>query len=168
VYDLVPIWGWLAGVGAFGGVLRLCRIDVVGRLFACRSTADATNFALTVLPVGTILSLGDSGPQSASWGKRRTGLAVRTVAGGTPTFGQAARRNAVKLAGWQTAHLGLLRVTGGVSHRNAHAIGSALLWGAYLVCAVDAAPAVARRDGRALHDLAAGTQVVATTPPSRQ
>jgi uncharacterized RDD family membrane protein YckC len=160
VYDLVPIWSCLAGTGALSGLLRLAPIDVFGRLFACRATADATNFALTVLPAGMLFSASEAGRSSASWGKQRVGLAVIDLAGNTPTLGRAVGRNAVKFAAWQCAHLGLLRVTGVVSHRHSYALGSGLLWGAYLVSAADIVPALRRSDARALHDLATGTRVV--------
>ena len=162
LWDLVPIWGWLGGVGAVGGLLSLCRINPFPRLFADPATADLTNFALTVLPAGVLLSGAEAGGSAASWGKRRTGLRVVDQAGEPPGIGRAALRNAIKLAGWQAAHLGLLRVTGPAGRRpRTRAIGSALLWGAYVVTAADLAPAVLRADGRALHDLAAGTRVVA-------
>ena len=161
LWDLVPIWGCLGGVGAAGGLLSLCRINPFPRLFANAATADLTSFALTVLPAGVLLSGAEAGGSAASWGKRRTGLRVVDHAGEPPGIARAALRNAIKLAGWQVAHLGLLRVTGATGRRpRTRAIGSALLCGAYLVSAADLAPALLRADGRALHDLAAGTRVV--------
>jgi uncharacterized RDD family membrane protein YckC len=161
VYDLVPIGGCLAAVGALSAGLRLCRLDVFGRLFTQRATADATNFAVTVFPVGIMLSTAESGGSAASWGKRRGGLRVVDASGRGPGLARALLRNTVKLAAWQCAHLGLLRVTGAVEHRHAYRVGSVLLWGSYLISAVDLVPALARSDGRALHDLAAGTRVAA-------
>lgn len=162
LYDLVPIWGWLGGVAAVSGLLTLCRANPFPRLFTNPAAADVTNFALTILPVGILMSNAEASDSAASWGKRRVGLRVvgDPAAGKPPSIGQAALRNAIKFSAWQVAHLGVLRVTGTIPHRHAHAIGSTLLWSAYLVTAADVAPALLRTDSRALHDLAAGTQVV--------
>lgn len=157
-YDLVPIWSWFAGLGVVFGLLRLCRVDAFTPLFTRRASADVMVFAVTVLPVGVLFSAAEAGRSSASWGKRRVGLVVTDLAGGPPTWGRAVRRNAVKFAAWQCAHFGLLRVTGAVSHRRAHLLGSALLWGSYVLAAADVVPALRRSDARALHDLAAGTR----------
>lgn len=162
LYDLVPIWGWLGGVACAGGLLTRRGANPLPRLFANQATADLTNFALTVLPVGILMSNAEGGASAASWGKRRAGLRVVGPDGRPPGLARAALRNAIKFSAWQVAHLGLLRVTGTVRHRHARTVGSTLLWGSYLVTAADVAPALLRTDARALHDLAAGTRVVST------
>lgn len=160
LYDLVPIWGWLGGVASAGGLLTRCGANPLPRLFANPATADLTNFALTVLPVGMLMSSAEAGASAASWGKRRAGLRVVGPEGEPPGLARAALRNAIKFSAWQVAHLGILRATGTVRHRHARAAGSTLLWSSYLITAVDVAPVLLRTDSRALHDLAAGTRVV--------
>lgn len=160
LYDLLPIWGWLGGVAVVSGLLTVLRINPFPRLFAKPATADLTNFALTILPVGLLLSKAEASDAAASWGKRRAGLRVVNAGGEPPSIGQAALRNAVKFSAWQAAHLGLLRVTGTIPYRHARVFGATLLWSTYLVAAADVAPALVRTDSRALHDLAANTRVV--------
>ncbi|WP_214403551.1 RDD family protein [Pseudonocardia lacus] len=157
VGDLGLIAGWLGALTAAGAV---------GRALAGRAAEvppvplpalDLAAAAVTVLPVGAYLAATEAGRHQATLGKRWQGLRVVTVEGAAIGWRRAVVRNVIKLLPWQLAHLAVSRWIVGVDP--SPAILTA--YGASVVLAVGSV-AVALRDaeGRALHDLAAGTRVV--------
>jgi uncharacterized RDD family membrane protein YckC len=73
---------------------------------------------------------------------------------------RVAVRTAVKLLPWQIAHLAVTRAVGAVPGRHAQQAAKAGFGAALGLAALSAACAAGRADGRALHDLVAGTRVV--------
>ena len=72
--DLLAIVGWIALLSGAAAVLRLW---VPGGVYPTAPLAvDAAAFAATVLPAWIYLTVGESGPGQATWGKRRAGLRV--------------------------------------------------------------------------------------------
>lgn len=76
-------------------------------------------------------------------------------------------RTGVKLLPWQIAHLSITRAVGIVPGRNAAAWSRAGLVTALGLATASAALAVLRPDGRALHDLVAGTRVAVAADDTR-
>jgi uncharacterized RDD family membrane protein YckC len=162
VGDLGVIAGWIGALTA---------VSVAGRAAAGSAPAataapapqppalavDLAVFAMTVLPVGSYLAVTEAGPRQATAGKRWQGLCVTTSAGRRIGWRRALIRNGVKLLPWQLGHLAAARWFRGVDP-------SAPVWAAYWLslAMATASVAVALRDrqGRALHDLVAGTRVV--------
>lgn len=157
--DLVVIWGWL---GALTGLSRLPLLRRTGyaELFRTPATADLAQFATGVLPVWLYLVAGEAGGGHATRGKRAVGLTVVDLGGGPPSRSRIAARAAVKLLPWQLAHLAINRVVG-ISAGRRSARPAAVGFGAALALAGGSVVlATMRSDGRALHDLVAGTRVV--------
>jgi uncharacterized RDD family membrane protein YckC len=157
--DLAVMAGW-QGVLAAGAVLLPGR-QARARVFRAPATADLAQFVTGVLPAAVYLASGESGPARATAGKRSARLVVAAEDGGRAGAGRIAVRTAVKLLPWQLAHLGVARVGGAVPGRHAERTARAALGAALTLTAVSCTLAVCRADGRALHDLAAGTRVVA-------
>jgi uncharacterized RDD family membrane protein YckC len=157
--DLLAIWAWL---GAVAGLSRLPALRRTGyaALFRRPATADAAQFVTGVLPVALYLAAGEAGPAQANWGKRAAGLAVVGPDGSRPGRLRILVRTAVKLLPWQLAHLAVTRAAGVGVARSPRLAGAG--FGLALAMAgASVAVATSRPDGRALHDLAAGTRVVA-------
>jgi uncharacterized RDD family membrane protein YckC len=151
--DYCVVLAWLIVLAAVFVPLYLAGLRPFDRY------ADLVAFLFSVLPVWLYLTVTESRPAAATWGKRRAGLHIAGPHGKRATTGRVAGRNAVKLLPWQLAHLG---VAGFLA--DASVIGSALAWipitATYLLVGVTVALALIRRDGAALHDLIAGTRVV--------
>lgn len=121
-------------------------------------------FLLLTLPVGLYLYFTESGHTHATIGKRLVGLTV-VANGGAPSKSQIAIRTIIKLLPWELAHtfvwqLQYVFYTEGFSANPPDWI----LFGLNAAVALAAsyiAMVAFRRDGRGLHDLTAGTQVVA-------
>ena len=75
-------------------------------------------------------------------------------------------RTAVKLLPWQLAHLALNRAVG-VGVARSPRLAAAGFGLSLAMTGASVTLAASRSDGRALHDLAAGTRVVATTPKQK-
>lgn len=152
--DLAVIWLW------FGGLAGLSRLPVVRRsgypaLFRKPATADLAQLVTGVLPVWAYLTAGDA---TGAGSKRSAGLRVVGADGGTAPLARLALRSAVKLLPWQLAHLALGRLIG--PGRRSPRVAAAGFGAALGLAGTSVAVAASRPDGRALHDLAAGTRVV--------
>lgn len=158
--DVAVMAGW-QGVLAAGAVLLPGGGEARARVFRAPGTADLAQFATGVLPAALYLASGESGPARATAGKRSARLVVVAEGGGRARTGRIAVRTAVKLLPWQLAHLGVARAVGAVPGRYAARTARAAFGAALTMTAVSCVLAVCRADGRALHDLAAGTRVVA-------
>ncbi|MEV6159729.1 RDD family protein [Nonomuraea sp. NPDC052129] len=103
-WDYLVIVGWLALLAVVFVPLRLAGVrpfDGLGTV-----GGDLLITALTVLPVGAYLIIGEAGRHQATWGKRRAGLAVVTTRGARPGAARIVMRNAVKVLPWQCGHMG--------------------------------------------------------------
>jgi uncharacterized RDD family membrane protein YckC len=157
--DLLAIWAWLGAVAALSRLPVLRRTGYAA-LFRRPATADAAQFVTGVLPVVLYLAAGEAGSAHATRGKRATGLAVLGPGGTWPGRRRILVRTAVKLLPWQLAHLALTRAAG-VGVARSPKLAGAGFGLALAVAGTSVALAASRPDGRALHDLAAGTRVIA-------
>jgi uncharacterized RDD family membrane protein YckC len=157
VGDLGMIAGWLGALTAVGALGRTLARPAAELRPVPLPVLDLGTASMTVLPVGAYLAATEAGRHRASLGKRWQGLQVVAADGGPIGWRRAVVRTAVKLLPWQLAHLAVSRWMTGVDP--SPTILAA--YGASMVLAVGSV-AVALRDpqGRALHDLAAGTRVV--------
>ncbi|HTZ43215.1 MAG TPA: RDD family protein [Jatrophihabitans sp.] len=156
VADLATCWLWL---GALAGLSRLPLLRRTGyrALFTDPATADLAQFGTAVLPVWAYLTAGEAGRRQAAWGKRSAGLVVTGLDGQPAGRARIAVRSAVKLLPWQLAHLALGRLVG--PGRRRPRLAAAGFGAALGLAGASVGLAVVRPDGRALHDLVAGTQV---------
>jgi uncharacterized RDD family membrane protein YckC len=158
--DLLAIWAWLGAAAALSRLPVLRRTGYAA-LFRRPATVDAAQFATGVLPVALYLAAGEAGRAHATRGKRAAGLVVLGRDGLPPGRRRILVRTAVKLLPWQLAHLAVTRAAGVGVARSPKLAGAG--FGVALATAgVSVGLAASRPDGRALHDLAAGTRVVAT------
>lgn len=159
-FDLPIIVGWAVFSGVVGGVLRLLDLD-----FETAAAWDLYAFASLVLPVVLTFALLEASPRRATPGKRRLGLVVVNPDGGRLTRSRSLARSVVKFTPWQMAHTAVFHLVAGST-----AVGYVVLSIAAqgLVLASIVTMAFDSRH-RSLHDLIAGTRVVAdeTGSPSR-
>jgi len=159
--DVAVMAGW-QGVLAGSAVLLPGR-QARARVFRAPRTADLAQFAAGVLPAALYLAGGESSRGQATAGKRAAGLVVVAEDGTRASRRRIAVRTGVKLLPWQLAHLAVTRTTGVVRGRHAERTAKAAFGTAIALSAASLALAACRSDGRALHDLAAGTRVVPRT-----
>jgi uncharacterized RDD family membrane protein YckC len=143
---------------AVGAARLRARGRDVGRAFRDPRTADLAQFAVTVLPTALWTAAWEGSDRHATPGKRACGLTVRTRSGGAPSRRRIAARTAVKLLPWQLAHLSVTRLARAGDAAPGRLV-TAGLTASLALPAASAALAAVRRDGRALHDLIAGTHV---------
>jgi len=155
--DVGVMAGWqavLAATSALPGGRRRAAY------FRAPRTADLAQFTVGVLPAALYLGCGEAGRAQATAGKRSVNLVVVAEDGARASKGRIAVRIGVKLLPWQLAHLAITRVTGVVRGRHAERTAKAAFGAAIALTAVSLTLAARRPDGRALHDLVAGTRVV--------
>lgn len=122
-------------------------------------------FCLLTLPVGLYLFLAESGRRGATIGKQKLGLRVVHVNGRRATKGQVALRTVIKLLPWELAHTFVWQLQY-VFYKDGYeaAVPAWVLAGlnaALVLGLVYMALVVWRQDRRSVHDLAAGTKVIA-------
>jgi uncharacterized RDD family membrane protein YckC len=117
--------------------------------------------ALPPVAATVIAGLQEAGPHQSTLGKRRERLAVADAAGNPLTLSRALIRNAVKIGiPWQLGHVVAIGASfGGFKQRDPLTLVATAVTDPLLAAMVIA---VARGSGRALHDRAAGTQVLST------
>lgn len=153
LWDYLVILVWLAIVLLVIGVPQALGWLDLSAIWSNQIVADVAVTVLTVIPFWRYLVITEAGPSHATWGKRRAGLAV--AADPVPTVGRVAFRNLIKVLPWQFGHLSAMRfATGEVTVFAVVAYVVAMV----LLVAVALPPLLGRRG---LHDLAAGTRVVA-------
>jgi uncharacterized RDD family membrane protein YckC len=162
--DLLAIWAWLGAVAALSRLPVLRRTGYAA-LFRRPATADAAQFVTGVLPVVLYLAAGEAGGAHASRGKRAAGLAVLGPDGRWPGRRRILVRTAVKLLPWQLAHLAVTRAAG-VGVARSPKLAGAGFGVALAMASASVGLAASRPDARTLHDLAAGTRVIATDDPA--
>lgn len=163
LWDYLVIVAWIGLLTVVGAAVRLLiPLDALPGPATSRQVllTDVVAFTMTVLPVGVYLVLTEAGTWQASWGKRRGGLRVVRADGSRAGTGRIVLRNTVKLLPWQLAHISVARMMLGVVDE------PVLTWTTYVasLVLVVLTVIVAWRDpwARGLHDLIAGTRVVAT------
>jgi uncharacterized RDD family membrane protein YckC len=156
--DGLVIVGWLVAVAAVFVPLQLADLNP---LPTTGYGPHLVALAASVLPAWLYLSIGEASAAHATWGKRRLGLRVVRRDGGRPELPRVLVRNAIKLLPWQLAHLGAAPLMAGA------VVAPIAVWlplgGSYALTGLTVALVLIRRDRAALHDLLAGTRVVATT-----
>ncbi|GAA4215054.1 RDD family protein [Actinocatenispora rupis] len=160
--DYCVMLGWLAVLAAVFVPLSLAGVRLWG------GRADLVAFAASVLPVWLYLTVTES-RAGATWGKRRAGLHVVGPGGRRAGAARIAVRNAVKLAPWQLAHLGVvpLLTNGGADTLVSPALAWLPLSATYALVGLTVVVTLVRRDRAALHDLVTGTRVVPSRPRVR-
>jgi uncharacterized RDD family membrane protein YckC len=152
------------GVGLLGLSLLAQRIlvDVVEMRMSGPWFFDLLAFSVLVWPVLLYFALSEASRHGATWGKRRVGIRVVTLAGGSMPLGRSLARSALKFLPWQIAHTSLLHIPGwplaaAVPWYAALGFGlSFLLVGLYLW-------GLRSSRRRTLYDVTAGSQVVVVT-----
>jgi uncharacterized RDD family membrane protein YckC len=156
--DGLVILGWLAALAAVFVPLQIADLNPMP---TTGYPSLLVVFAASVLPAWLYLSISELTAAHATWGKRRLGLRVVRRDGYPPEVGRVLARNAIKLLPWQLAHLGAAPLMSGA------VVAPVAIWlplgGAYALATLTVALVLIRRDRAALHDLVAGTRVVATT-----
>ena len=150
------------------GYLGIAALEVPLGLAVLRTPlASSSAFVAIVSSVppvaATMLAArAEAGPRRATWGKRREQLTVEGT-DGAPSLVRAVVRNSMKIGlPWTLGHVVVCRAMDGGFER-----GDPVTWAAtaavYGLGAVTVGLGLAGR-GRTLHDLVAGTRVVASTP----
>jgi uncharacterized RDD family membrane protein YckC len=154
--DYFVILGWLVALAAVFVPLYVAGF----RLWV--DHADAIAFAASVLPVWLYMTTTESRAAGATWGKRWAGLRILGPLARRAHPARVAVRNAVKLAPWQLAHLGVVALLS--SRDTATLVSPAMAWlpisATYALVGLSVALMFRRDDHAALHDLIAGTRVV--------
>jgi uncharacterized RDD family membrane protein YckC len=96
----------------YGAILAGGALDRVSPFFASPAGKDAVAFLTLILPVMLYFSLQESSPRQATWGKRKVGIVVASLAGERLTRERALLRSALKFLPWQIAHTSLYHVEG--------------------------------------------------------
>lgn len=157
-WDYLIILAWLIGVFVMVGVPSLLGWLDLERVWAQPITADMAAAMLTVVPFLVYLVITESGAHHATWGKRRSGLAVaRHGTAGPVGILQVIARNVIKVGPWQFGHLASMRFA---IQSGSQDLAVVAFWASMLLLVLVAGPAIAGRRG--LHDLVAGTRVVPT------
>ena len=165
--DYLLILGWMLALAVTVALLWLLTGKIYNWLELGPGGAQLLGFVVLVLPVGVYLYLSESSAAQATLGKRRMQLQVldgRT--GQRASKPQILLRTVVKLLPWEIAHFSAWRfvaiATTGSSKFPA--------WLHTLAVVADLLPVIYllmvgfQREGRGLHDLAAGTKVVRLRP----
>lgn len=165
VLDVFFIGLW---IGVLTGVVQLLPERVLEGAFDGPGRSQLVIVAALTLPVVLGFALFECGATRASPGKRLMGLWVRDLrvahrrrAAARVPFRRAVLRNAVKFLPWELAHTGLWRTEGWPGEVvEFTGLALALLVGSWVLVLASVVLALVRKDRRAVHDLAAGTQIV--------
>lgn len=161
--DYGVILAWMAFLGLLALLVYLILgslPDTLGILGPVGS--QVLYFFLLTFVVGVYLYRCESGPHHATWGKRRTGLAVVGVVGAAPSRRRVLVRTVVKLLPWELSHFFVWQMMWTFYQHGYDA--SPPLW-VFLGLQASSAAAIVYIamvifTGRGPHDRAAGTVVV--------
>ena len=144
---------WLAFVFIVVGLPELIGWIDLAWVWSRPLAADVAVILLTVAPFLAYLTVTETGPARATWGKWRAGLALHDPKD-TITVRQVLVRNTVKLLPWQLGHMSAMRFAVSEAPR----LDAVVLFVASLVLlAAVAAPVVVGRIG--LHEWVSRTRV---------
>ena len=161
-YDYLLILAYivvLAGVN-YGLILSRGILEDISPIFASPWIKDGLAFLTLILPVILYFTFFESGPQQASWGKRRVGLRVVNASGERLTRTRAFIRNLLKFLPWQLGHTSvyqILALAPGQEPTLLHTAGFVLT---YLLAGLYLASAVITKNHRTPYDWAAGSFVI--------
>jgi uncharacterized RDD family membrane protein YckC len=125
---------------------------------------QALFFLILTLPIGLYIFITESGAEQATFGKQKVAIKVVNDRGDPPSRSSIATRTIVKLLPWEVSHT-LVWQMQYVSYKEGYdaevpawiIIGLCMAMAAVLVYV---AMIAIRRDGKAPHDIVAGTEVV--------
>jgi len=151
--SIVAVWAAIAGLVALA-------LGWIGVRFETAASRDALAFVTLILPVTLTFAYQEAGPRQATFGKRRMGLVVVDRRGNSLAPGRSLARSALKLLPWQLGHSAVFRLV---------ADADSVAWlivslVAQAIVMVSLSKVVLGAHGRALHDVVAGTRVVAERP----
>lgn len=154
-------------VGSLGVVAATVPIGAVVATTTDLGRKPLYSHLVSMVPpaIATVLAArAESGPERATWGKRRQGLEVAELDGTRLSVGKALARNTAKVfVPWQLGHAATLSgVWGGFEKKNPQitALTVCAYVATYAVIGTYAAT-VTRGSGRGVHDLLAGSRVTA-------
>jgi len=165
--DYLVILGWMLVLAVFTALLWLLTGEIYNWLQLGPAGAQLLGFLVLVLPLGIYLYLSEASPAAATLGKRRMQLrVVNRRTGEQASKVQILLRTVIKLLPWEIAHFSVwnfvaIAATGSTEFPSwlyAVAIFADLLPLLYLLLVAFEA------EGRAPHDLIAGTKVVRFQP----
>jgi uncharacterized RDD family membrane protein YckC len=163
--DYLVILAWMATIGLAGLVISLLLggyPDFLGILGPI--AAQVLFFFVLTFPVGVYLYVAESGTRHATIGKRKMGMWVSGLGGGTPSRWNIFLRALVKLLPWEIAHTFIWQMQYVFYQSGYEADVPEWIFIGLNVAIVSVIIYVAmialRKDGRAPHDLVAGTRVV--------
>lgn len=165
--DYLVILGWMLVLAVITTLLWLVTGEFYNWLQLGVAGAQLLGFLVLVLPVGIYLFLSEASPAAATLGKRRMRLhVVNRRTGGRASTAQILLRTVIKLLPWEIAHFSVwnfvaIASTGSTEFPSwlyAVAIFADLLPVLFLLLVAFEA------EGRAPHDLIAGTRVVKLQP----
>lgn len=157
-WDYAVVLTWLGVVFVMLGLPTLTGAVDLEKAWSRQGAADLVVTGLTVVPYFLYLLITENSAQHATWGKRRSNLAVVVMDGTPASRGRVAIRNAVKVLPWQFGHMAAMRFAGDATS----GVGVLLSWMSLFLLLLVAGPVLVGRRG--LHDKIAGTTVVVTEP----
>lgn len=155
-WDYLLIVVWLGLVFLAVGLPQILEWVDFEHIWTSQASADLVVTLLTVVPLFVYLATSELSVGHATFGKRRTGIRVANSDGTEPRVMGVVVRNLIKVMPWQLGHMGAMRfaVTEEVT-----AAGVGLNIASLVLLALVIGPPLVGRRG--LHDLLAGTRVVA-------
>jgi len=99
----------LAGVN-FGLIFRGRALEEISPILVSPIGMDVTAFLTLILPVILYFTLQESSARQGTWGKRKTGIRVINIEGGTLTKTRAFVRSLIKFLPWQIAHTSIYQI----------------------------------------------------------
>jgi len=146
--SIIAVWAAVAGLVALV-------LGWIGLRFETAAGRDALAFVTLVLPVALTFAYQEAGPRQATLGKRRMGLVAVDGNGSRLAPGRSLARSALKLLPWQLGHSAVFRLV---------ADADSVAWlivslVAQAIVLVSLSMVVLGAQGRALHDVVAGTRV---------
>lgn len=162
-YLVILFWMAIVGLVAFVASLTIGGYPDYLGMFGPIGTQIIFFFILT-LPVGVYLYRTESGARHATLGKRRVGIEVSSADGDSPSIRSILIRTVVKLLPWEIAHTFVWQMQY-VFYQFGYEADVPIwifvgLYVSIVLVVLYISMIVIRRDGRAPHDIAAGTRVV--------
>lgn len=162
LWDYLVILVWLAVVFVFVGLPQIFGWIDLSPVWTDQTWSDVGLTLLTVLPFFLYLYLTEISGRRATWGKRRAGLVVADDEDRSePDRGSVAVRNLLKVLPWQLGHMGTMRL---VTAEEVTTVALTFQAASLSLLALIVVPIILRRRG--IHDVLAGTTVVAGGSPS--
>lgn len=107
LWDYLIISGYLF---LLVGISLVARPLLIPLFTADPVSAELTGFLLITLPVYLYFAISEGSPAHATWGKRKMGIVVANVQGGSVCIGNSLLRSALKFFPWELAHFTIWHV----------------------------------------------------------